>query len=86
MSSSVKTAISMQQHLFDDVNALADELNVSRSKLFVLAIEEFMKKNESKKMLAQINAAFADSPDETESKNSELMKGKQRKILENDSW
>ena len=32
----------MQQHLFDDVNALAGELNISRSKLFVIAVEEFM--------------------------------------------
>lgn len=86
MSASVKTAISMQQHLFNDVNALANELNVSRSKLFVLAIEDFIKKNENKKMLSQINAAFTDSPDHAERKNEELMKRKQKQILESDSW
>lgn len=86
MPASVKTAISMQQHLFDDVNALANELNVSRSKLFVLAIEEFLKKNESKKMLAQINAAFVDSTDEEEKISGHLMQKKQKQILENDPW
>lgn len=86
MSANVKTAISMQQYLFDDVNALAKELNVSRSKLFVLAIEEFMKKNESKKILAQINAAFGDSLDEVERKIPGAMKRKQREILESDPW
>lgn len=86
MAASVKTAISMQQHLFDEVNALASELNVSRSKLFVLAIEEFIKKNENKKMLSQINAAFSDSPDDLERKNTEAMKKKQKQILENDLW
>ena len=86
MPGSVKTAISMQQYLFDDVNALAEELNVSRSKLFVLAIEEFIKKNESEKMLAQINAAFDDSLDEVERKVPGAMKSKQKKILESDLW
>ncbi len=86
MSASVKTAISMQQHLFDDVNELASELNVSRSKLFVLAIEEFIKKNENKKMLSQINAAFSDSPDKRETEAIKIMKRKQKQILEKDSW
>ena len=77
MPTSVKTAISMQQHLFDEVNELASELNVSRSKLFVLAIEEFIKKNENKKMLDQINAAFIDSPDQDEQTREDLMRKKQ---------
>lgn len=86
MPTSVKTAISMQQHLFDEANALASELNVSRSKLFVLAIEEFLKKNENKKMLNQINAAYTDSPDKEEQSRQDLMKKKQRKLAENDAW
>jgi len=85
MSASVKIAISMQQNLFNEVNELASELNVSRSKLFVLAIEDYIKKNESKKMLSQINAAFSDSSDE-ESLNASIMKRKQKSILEKDSW
>lgn len=86
MPTSVKTAISMQQHLFDEANELASELNVSRSRLFVLAIEEFLKKNESKKMLNQINAAFVDSPDEEEKASRNLMKKKQKQIVEHDPW
>lgn len=86
MSISVKTAISMQQHLFDEVNELASELNVSRSKLFVLAIEEFLKKNENKKMLDQINVAFIDSPDKEEGICENLMRKKQKAIVENDPW
>jgi len=86
MSTSVKTAISMQQNLFNEVNELASELKVSRSKLFVLAIEDFIKKNESRKMLSQINAAFSDFPDDEEKNNTSMMKRKQKSILENDSW
>ena len=86
MPTNVKTAISMQQQLFNDVNSLASELNISRSKLFVIAVEEFLKKNENKKMLSQINEAFADSPDASENSNAQMMKRKQKKILENHAW
>lgn len=86
MSARVKVTISVKQHLFDDVEALAKELNVSRSKLFVLAAEEFMRKHESTKMLAQINAAFNNSLSEVERKIPGAMKSKQKEILEDDPW
>jgi|TARA_B100001971_G_scaffold172204_1_gene164767 metal-responsive CopG/Arc/MetJ family transcriptional regulator len=39
--SSVKTAISLDADLLERVNAVAENLNVSRSRLFVRAVEEF---------------------------------------------
>lgn len=86
MSSSVKTAISLRQHLFEDVNELADEMKISRSKVFVLAVEDFIKKHENKKLLSKINEAFADYPDIEEKENNDLMKNKHRKILESEQW
>ena len=86
MSSSVKTAISLRQPLFDDVNDLASELKISRSKVFVLAVEDFIKKYDNKKMLSKINEAFSDYPNEEEIDNNNLMRSKQRKILENEKW
>lgn len=88
MSTTVKTAISMQQPLFDEVNALAGELKVSRSKLFVLAIEEFIKKNENKKLLAQINQAYTDSiaDIDMDEQLTKAMKSKQRQMMELEAW
>lgn len=86
MANSVKTAISLQEELFDDVNSLAKELHISRSKLFVLAVRDFMKKNENEKLLAQINQAFNDDPDPEEVDLHNEMKRKQRGTLEVDSW
>ena len=86
MSSSVKTAISLRQPLFDDVNDLASEMKISRSKVFVLAVEDFIKKYENKKMLSKINEAFSDSPDKEEIENNNFMRSKQRKILESEKW
>jgi len=42
MANTVKTAISMQKELFEQVNQLAEELRISRSKLFVIAVQDFI--------------------------------------------
>jgi len=86
MANTVKTAISMQEKLFQEVNILAGELHVSRSKLFVMAVQDFIKKNENKKILSQINKAFADYPDPEEKKIHNKMRSKQLDNLESESW
>ncbi|NOQ46085.1 MAG: ribbon-helix-helix protein, CopG family [Desulfobulbaceae bacterium] len=82
----VKTAISLEEKLFDQVNKLATDMHVSRSKLFTLAVKDYLKKQESKKLLAQLNAAYSDSPSEEEKAISKAMHKKQRKIVEQESW
>lgn len=86
MATSVKTAISMQEELFEEVDKLAEELHVSRSKLFVMAVQEYIKKNESKKLLSQINDAFSDHPDSEETKIQSKMRQKHAKMSESDPW
>lgn len=84
--SGIKTAISLEENLFNKVNALANEMHVSRSKLFTLAVKEFLKKQENNKLLAQLNEAYGDSPSEEETGISNAMHEKQRLIAEQDSW
>lgn len=86
MATSVKTAISIQKELFEEVNRLAEELNVSRSKLFVLAVQDFIKKNENKRIILQINRAFSDNLDSEEKNFQNKMRLKQAKNLERESW
>ncbi len=86
MATSVKTAISIQEELFKEVNKLAGELQVSRSKLFVMAIQEFIKKRENQNLRFQINNAFSDQPDAEEIKVHEKVRKKQRKNLEKEPW
>ena len=76
----------MQKELFQKVNILAKELNVSRSKLFVIAVQDFIKKNENKKLLSQINKAFSDAPDSEEIKVHRKMLKKQLENLEREAW
>ncbi len=84
--SGVKTAISLDEDLFNQVNELANDMHVSRSKLFTLAVKEFLKKQENNKLLAQLNAAYSDSPSEEETSIAKAMHGKQRHIVEQESW
>ncbi|MFA6497924.1 MAG: ribbon-helix-helix domain-containing protein [Desulfurivibrionaceae bacterium] len=82
----VKTAISLDEKLFDKVNKLANELHVSRSRLFTLAVKDYLKKQENQTLLAQLNDAYADHPDQEERKISSAMKSKHGKIMEQEPW
>jgi predicted transcriptional regulator len=81
----VKTAISLDEKLFNRINKLAKKMHVSRSRLFTLAVDDYLKKQENEYLLAQLNKAYADADDE-EMKISSSMKSKQRKIVEQESW
>ena len=82
----VKTAISLDEKLFDKVNKLANELHVSRSRLFTLAVKDYLKKQENQTLLAQLNDAYGDLPDKEERKISSSMKSKHGKIMEQEPW
>lgn len=82
----VKTAISLDEKLFDKVNKLANELHVSRSRLFTLAVKDYLQKQENQILLAQLNDAYGDHPDKEERKISASMKSKHGKIMEQEPW
>ncbi len=71
----VKTAISLQSPLLARIDAAAKELGMSRSALLALAAEELVKQLESRKLLAQLNEAYDDSPDAEE---RQLQQGMQK--------
>jgi metal-responsive CopG/Arc/MetJ family transcriptional regulator len=82
---SVKTALSLQKSLLDDMEAISQQMNISPSQLAAIALEEFVDRYQSRQMLEQINTAYADAPDQDEQKLLRGMRRHQRQILENDS-
>jgi hypothetical protein len=66
----IKTAISIQRPLFNEAEALAHELKISRSGLFALAVKEFIHRHKNQRMLQAINDAYADISDSEEALNS----------------
>ena len=79
---SVKTAISIEKTLFDQAEKIAHTMKVSRSKLFVIALQDFIEHQRNKEMLAQINAAYADEPDAAEQTLRLRSRRQHRRIVE----
>lgn len=78
----VKTAISIQESLFERADALAEQLHLSRSQLFSRALDEFLKKHETRKLHEAINSALEGEPDPGEVERMRLMRQKQRRRVE----
>jgi len=86
MALSVKTAISIEENLLIKANELAKQMHTSRSKLFSIALLDFIKKNENKELYEKINNAY-DSDLEKEDVNiANGMKNKFNKNIANDLW
>ena len=78
----VKTAISIKEPLFEQVETLASELNISRSRIFALAVEEFIQRYKNQQILEEINRAYDDLAEPAEELNLNKMRQGQRKLLE----
>ncbi len=85
MATTIKTAISIQKSLFQQAESLAQELNVSRSQLFGLAIETFVKNHQNQMLLQEINKAYSDEPDASEKVRLSKMSKQHRKVVR-DKW
>jgi metal-responsive CopG/Arc/MetJ family transcriptional regulator len=62
----VKTAISLEEPLFNEADSVAQELNISRSRLFAVAVEEFLERYKTKKLVDGMNRVHATEPEEDE--------------------
>jgi len=70
----MKTAISIPDEIFREVEKFAKEHNYSRSEVLVIAVKNFLKKLESKKLLDALNDAY--SYVETTEEKTLMRKGK----------
>ncbi len=77
----VKTAVSIEESLFERAEVLAEELQVSRSRVFAIALEQFLQRYEGKRLLEKLNNVYAEAgpPDE---KEAAARRTKHREIIE----
>ena len=78
----VKTAISLPESLFEQAEAVAGEMKVSRSRLMALALEEFINRHQNRQLLEKINAAYEEPLDEEEQALLRSMSRYHRRIVE----
>jgi hypothetical protein len=64
----VKANFSMTKSLIERIEALANEMDISRSHLLMIALEDFFRSYENRQLLEQINRAYEDGPDDEEQK------------------
>lgn len=72
----MKTAISIPDELFKEIEDFAAKHKYSRSEVFVIAVKDFLKRLESRKLLDALNAAY--SEDETPEEKTLREAGKKR--------
>ena len=82
----VKTAISLDDVLFAKAEKLMKELNISRSRLFATALEQFIQHHETQRMFAAINEAYDDFPDEEERAVQQEIQQYHKKQINEESW
>ena len=80
--STIKTAISLRESLFEQVDALAQELDIPRSHVFVLAVEEFLQRYENRKLLEAIDEVYEDIRDREEEVYRDGMRRRHRRMVE----
>ena len=78
----IKTAISIDKSLFTQANALARSMKISRSRLFVVALEDYMRQQENRKLLEEVNAVYADEPSDEEKELLRRMRKSYRRLVE----
>jgi metal-responsive CopG/Arc/MetJ family transcriptional regulator len=79
---SIKTAISIHKSLFEQAENLARRMKVSRSRLFVLALEDYIHRQQNRELLTQINAAYANEPAPAEKALRRKVRRTHRRIVE----
>ncbi|MCX6080620.1 MAG: CopG family transcriptional regulator [Chloroflexi bacterium] len=84
MATTIKTAISIQKTLFEQAEILAQQLNISRSHLFGLAIETFIKNHQNNILLDEINQAYSDQPEPNETVLLSKTRRSHRKLVESE--
>jgi len=84
MANTIKTAISIQKSLFEQAESLAHELNISRSELFGMAIETFVRNHQNQILLQEINEAYSDEQDTGDKVRLSKMRKHHRKVVRNE--
>lgn len=79
---SMKTAISLGAETFARVDALARELNLPRSRVFALAVEELLDRHDALSLKAALDRAYGQSPTAAEKKWRRLTRRKHRQLVE----
>ena len=78
----IKTAISLDQELFTQIDELAQSLKVSRSRVFTLAAEDFVRRRRNAQVTQQLNEACSDEAQEEDLETVRQMRSTHRRLAD----
>jgi metal-responsive CopG/Arc/MetJ family transcriptional regulator len=81
----MKTAISLEDELMLQADRTARQMGVSRSRLFSIALEAYLRQRQSREILGKLNKVYADEPSPAERRTVAGMKRRFRKTV-SESW
>ncbi len=82
----IKTAISIDEKLFADAERVAKELDLSRSGLYALALQEFLHRYAQDRLTEQLNTVYDDKPDPDDEALLRGMRERRRRLAAEDPW
>ena len=57
----MKTAISLPEEMFKEIEEITKECDCSRSQVFAMAVREFLERRKSRKLLEALNDAYQET-------------------------
>ncbi|MBS1258900.1 MAG: hypothetical protein MAG551_01964 [Candidatus Scalindua arabica] len=82
----MKTAISMPDDLFKDIDKISKKLNRSRSHILASAAREYIEKLKNKNIYEAINKAYSEKETEKETALREKHKKHYARMLKAEKW
>lgn len=76
----------LDPQLLDRLKAMALELEMSQAGLIAVAVEEFLQRQQTRKLVDSLNEVYKDGPDEEEREWLRLSRRAYRKTLEAEEW
>jgi hypothetical protein len=78
----IKTDLSIPDALYNQVSILANEMQIPENQLFILAMEDYLRRYHQQELLKSVNEAYADGLDRSEEVMLEGMRQHQRLLAE----
>jgi metal-responsive CopG/Arc/MetJ family transcriptional regulator len=76
----------MDESLFRQADEMARELQISRSRLFAMAMEEFLKRGRTQRIIDQLNAVHSAPPTEEDRLFVKAAKAAMARLTKDDKW
>lgn len=77
----IKTAISIDKDLFDEAEDVAKKMKVPRSKLYSIAMKDFLEHRKNRELLDQLNAAYSTEPTAEEQTLRRVSRQQHKRIM-----